>query len=59
MLQQILQLLNEHDCLAKKALIYIEAERELGEIKLPPDWHYLKQKKTGQIKYYLVSNNSE
>jgi 16S rRNA (guanine966-N2)-methyltransferase len=59
MLQQILKFLHEHDCLAKKALIYIESERELDEIKLPPDWHYLKQKKTGQIKYYLVSNNSE
>jgi 16S rRNA (guanine966-N2)-methyltransferase len=59
MLQQILRFLHEHDCLAKQALIYIESERELDDLKLPPDWHYLKQKKAGQIKYYLVSNNSE
>jgi 16S rRNA (guanine966-N2)-methyltransferase len=59
MLQQILRLLDEHNCLAKDALIYIESERELDDLKLPPGWHYLKQKKAGQIKYYLASNNSE
>ncbi len=56
MLQQILRFLHENDCLMKNALIYMEAERELDDLKLPPDWHYLKQKKAGQIKYYLASN---
>ena len=59
MLPQILRLLAEHNCLAENALIYIESERELDDLKLPPGWHYLKQKKAGQIKYYLASNNLE
>jgi len=59
MLQQIIGLLQAHQRLAEKALIYMEAERELGAIKLPPGWHYLKQKKAGQIEYFLVSNNQE
>jgi 16S rRNA (guanine966-N2)-methyltransferase len=57
MLKQILQLLHEYNCLAKKALIYIEAERELGELKLPSGWKYIKKKKEGQIEYFLASNN--
>lgn len=59
MLRQILRLLHEHKRLAKDALIYIESERELDDLKLPPDWHYLKQKKAGQIKYYLATNNPD
>ena len=58
-LQQIIGLLYEHGRLENGALIYIEAERELGEIKLPPGWRYLKQKKAGQIEYFLVANNKE
>ncbi|NOY17476.1 MAG: 16S rRNA (guanine(966)-N(2))-methyltransferase RsmD [Gammaproteobacteria bacterium] len=57
MLQQILRLLDEQACLARKALIYIEAERELGEVKLPPDWQYIKRKQASQIAYFLASNN--
>jgi 16S rRNA (guanine966-N2)-methyltransferase len=59
MLLQILRLLHEHERLAEKALIYIEAERELGEIKLPSGWRYIKNKKAGQIEYFLVTNNYE
>ncbi len=59
MLQQILRLLHENKRLAKNALVYIESERELDDLKLPPEWHYLKQKKAGQIKYYLATNNLE
>lgn len=59
MLQQILRFLHESECLAKQALIYIESERELDDLKLPPGWRHLKQKKAGQIKYYLTTNNPE
>jgi 16S rRNA (guanine966-N2)-methyltransferase len=59
MLQQILRLLHEHNRLAKDGLVYIESERELDDLKLPPEWRYLKQKKAGQIKYYLATNNLE
>ncbi len=59
MLQQILRFLHESNCLEKRALVYIESERELDDLRLPPGWCYLKQKKAGQIKYYLVTNISE
>lgn len=59
MLQQILRLLHDHGRLAESALIYIEAERELGEIKLPAGWKYIKNKKAGQIEYFLATNNLE
>ena len=59
MLQQILRLLHDNKRLAKDALIYIESERELDDLKLPEGWHYLKQKKAGQIKYYLATNNTD
>ena len=59
MLQQILRLLHDNKRLAKDALIYIESERELDDLKLPTGWHYLKQKKAGQIKYYLATNNTD
>ena len=59
MLKQILRLLHDHDCLAKQALVYIESERELDDLQLPPGWIFLKQKKAGQIKYYLASNYTE
>jgi len=57
MLQQILRFLHEHSCLAKQALIYIESERELDDLKLPPGWQFIKNKQAGQIAYYLASNN--
>ena len=59
MLRQMLRLLFEHNRLTKDGLVYIESERELDDLKLPPGWHYLKQKKAGQIKYYLATNRSE
>jgi 16S rRNA (guanine966-N2)-methyltransferase len=59
MLRQILRLLDEHERLAQDALVYIESERELDDLKLPPGWHFLKQKKAGQIKYYLATNKLE
>lgn len=56
MLQQILRLLHDHGRLAENALIYIEAERELGEIILPTGWNYIKSKKEGRIEYFLATN---
>ncbi len=57
MLQQILRLLDEHGCMAQKGLIYIEAERDLDEVKLPSGWQFIKNKLAGQIAYFLASNN--
>ncbi len=57
MLQQILKLLDEQGCMARNGLLYIEAERELAEVKLPSGWQYIKNKQAGQIAYFLASSN--
>lgn len=47
--------LEKINCLADNALIYIEAESELvlAEI-IPANWQILRNKKAGQIGYYLI-----
>lgn len=59
MLQQILRFLHDKDLLAKEALVYIEAERELGEVNLPAGWQYIKTRQAGQIGYFLAVYNQE
>lgn len=41
-------------CLAKNALIYIEAESSL-QLSLPEHWTVMRQKKAGEVGYYLVA----
>ena len=45
--------LADSDCLVDDALIYIETEKEL-ELVLPEQWEVLKEKKSGNVKYYLI-----
>lgn len=40
-------------CLAEHALVYMEAESDL-ELLLPAHWSIIRQQKAGQVKYYLV-----
>jgi 16S rRNA (guanine966-N2)-methyltransferase len=54
MLPEILRLLVQYDRLADYALVYIEAERELGDVPLPHGWHRVKQKLAGQVTCSLV-----
>lgn len=54
LLAPCLQSLQASDWLAPNALIYIEVEKELGELALPEDWSLLKQKVSGQVAYHLV-----
>lgn len=53
------QWLEQQQLLAEQALIYIEAESSLAELNLPENWKILRQKKAGQVGYYLVRNFSE
>ncbi len=53
------QWLEQQQLLTEQALIYIEAESSLVELNLPDHWQILRQKKAGQVGYYLVRNFSE
>ncbi len=46
-------LLEQHQWLKPKALIYIESGQPLESIDLPGNWLFLKQKKAGQVYYGL------
>lgn len=49
--------LEKMDCLAKGALIYIEAERSLTPLPIPKNWQVLKSKIAGQVGYHLLTIN--
>jgi len=54
LLAPCLQALQASHWLAANALIYIEVEKELGELALPEGWSLRKQKVSGQVAYHLV-----
>ena len=51
------QLLDEADCLSSQASIYIEIEKKTALPELPKDWVVVKEKKAGQLAYYLALVN--
>jgi 16S rRNA (guanine966-N2)-methyltransferase len=59
MLIEILDLLDKQECLARGGLVYIEAERELGQPALPTGWRYIRNKHAGQISYLLAAGNED
>jgi len=57
LIKPICEKLEASNYLTKKALIYIEAEKELDIKKVTPEsWQILKQKTTKQVKSYLLTN---
>lgn len=52
-----LEILNQHNILAPNALIYVEAEKEFGELLLPNGWSLQKQKIAGDVAYHLIRKN--
>jgi 16S rRNA (guanine966-N2)-methyltransferase len=48
------QWLQTNHYLAPDALIYIEAESSLQSLPLPENWSIIRQKKAGQVGYYLI-----
>ena len=48
--------LQQSKCLASEAAIYIEMEKKEKLAKLPPGWELIKEKKAGQLAYYLIRN---
>ena len=53
LLQQSCQLLEENQWLSDDAVIYIEMESELSNVKFPNNWHCLKEKNAGQVTFSL------
>ncbi len=45
--------------LAKPALLYIEAERELVTLPIPPTWQMLRSQQAGQVGYHLIKIPAE
>ncbi len=52
-------LLDKANCLSERAIIYIEIEKKTKLPQLPDNWTIIKEKKAGQLAYYLVSVNKE
>jgi len=49
------QLLEQSNCLSEQALVYIEIEKQTPLPQLPDNWEVIKEKKAGQLAYYLVN----
>ncbi len=54
LLAETCQLLEQHSILADNALIYLEQNSKEALPPMPSNWQLLKQKKAGQIGYYLA-----
>ncbi|MCP3851217.1 MAG: 16S rRNA (guanine(966)-N(2))-methyltransferase RsmD [Gammaproteobacteria bacterium] len=48
------ELLEESNCLSERALVYIEVEKKTSLPNFPDSWQLIKEKKAGQLAYYLV-----
>lgn len=51
------QLLEDQQCLSEHACIYLEMNRKDDLPELPPGWNVVREKKAGQVSYYLVRRN--
>ncbi|ARR50474.1 16S rRNA (guanine(966)-N(2))-methyltransferase RsmD [Photobacterium damselae subsp. damselae] len=58
-IQQVITALEANHWLSPNALIYIEAEKELGSIDVPPSWHLYREKTAGQVCYRLFIREEE
>lgn len=54
LLDTCLQGLMADNWLSAGALVYVEVEKELGELELPGGWELLKHKISGQVAYHLI-----
>lgn len=54
LINQCLSGLQQKGWLKPGALVYVEASSEFNDLQYPPDWSMLKNKKAGQVGYYLL-----
>ncbi len=52
-------LLEQKQCLAEHACIYLEMDSRQALPTLPANWRVVREKKAGQVSYYLVRRNYE
>jgi len=58
LLEQSCQLLEQQGWLSENAVIYLEMESELSQVKLPANWQCLKEKNAGQVIFSLWQRQS-
>lgn len=56
-LEEVIEILDEHPLIADGALLYIEREKEMQQTSLPKTWSLLKEKVAGQVSYQLYRVN--
>jgi 16S rRNA (guanine966-N2)-methyltransferase len=59
MLNEMIQLLFKHECLAGNARLYLESEKNLPTVTLPEGWAMLRQKQSGQVAYCLIGPDTK
>ncbi len=59
LLEKACSLLEQQGCLSEHACIYLETASQRGLPELPPSWQVVREKKAGQVGYYLVRRNVE
>lgn len=57
LLQRVCPLLEARGWLSDTALIYLEAERDIAEWSVPPNWQIIRDKSAGQVRYALAQRN--
>ncbi|EAR55834.1 hypothetical protein SKA34_16735 [Photobacterium sp. SKA34] len=55
LIQDVIAALENNGWLAPHAMIYIEAEKELGNLITPSHWHLYREKTAGQVCYRLFA----
>ena len=59
LLKQACDTLEQQRCLSEHAYIYLEMDGKQNLPDLPENWVILKEKKAGQVRYYLVQRNMD
>lgn len=57
LINQCLSALQLKGWLKPGALVYVEASSDYQDLQYPPEWTLLKNKKAGQVGYYLLQTN--
>ena len=55
--ETVLARLDHAGALASRCTAYLETDRALAEVALPPGWHVLRTRRAGRVRYHLASRN--
>jgi 16S rRNA (guanine966-N2)-methyltransferase len=53
LMEKVVPLLEENNCLADNAMLYLEIEKRQSLPELPVNWKMLKEKTAGEVSYFL------